>query len=203
MPYWDAGAPGLSLLDGWRDKPADPFNHREPVDSSAAAIACQGLLRLGHVLTKRSAPADGDRYTQAGLRVLDTLCDEPYLAVDAGPKTEWWTDFGSSSLDNVVGLALADNQDVAAAKARVAEAQEAVTSATGALLPQLSLNAGAGAERYGASTFGPLNFTVPPFVYYQAGPTATFSIAVSSSSSGGTLSPLEVLSGCDALHPSR
>ena len=84
VPYWDAGAPGLSQLDGWRDTPADPFNDREPVDSSAAAIACQGLLRLGHVLTNRGASADGERYTQAGLRVLDTLCDEPYLAFNAG-----------------------------------------------------------------------------------------------------------------------
>jgi unsaturated chondroitin disaccharide hydrolase len=83
VPYWDAGAPGLSRLDGWREKAADPFNDCEPVDSSAAAIACQGLLRLGHVLTER-ASADGEKYTQAGLRVLDTLCDEPYLSSNAG-----------------------------------------------------------------------------------------------------------------------
>ena len=83
VPYWDAGAPGLAFLDGWRDRPADPFNDREPVDSSAAAIAAQGLLRVGHVLTAREAVADGTRYMQAGLHVLDTLCSEPYLSVDA------------------------------------------------------------------------------------------------------------------------
>ena len=83
VPYWDAGAPGLARMDGWRDKPADPFNDIEPVDSSAAAIAAQGLLRLGHVLTRRGAAADGARYFQAGLRVLDILCDEPYLSVDS------------------------------------------------------------------------------------------------------------------------
>ena len=33
--------------------PADPFNDREPVDSSAAAIAAQGLLRLGRFLNER------------------------------------------------------------------------------------------------------------------------------------------------------
>ena len=75
VPYWDAGAPGLASLDGWGDRPADPFNDREPVDSSAAAIAAQGLLRLARVLKD-------DRYEQAGLRVLDTIFDEPYLSTD-------------------------------------------------------------------------------------------------------------------------
>ncbi|HXW07858.1 MAG TPA: hypothetical protein VD833_21690 [Vicinamibacterales bacterium] len=80
MPYWDTGAPGLTELGDWRSRPADPFNGREPVDSSAAAIAAQGLLRLGRVLTARGE--DGTRYTQAGLHVLDTLLDErgPYLS---------------------------------------------------------------------------------------------------------------------------
>jgi unsaturated chondroitin disaccharide hydrolase len=82
VPYWDAGAPGLAALRGWSDRPADPFNDHEPVDSSAAAIAAQGLLRLGRVLARRGASADADRYEQAGLRVLDTLFDEPYLSLD-------------------------------------------------------------------------------------------------------------------------
>jgi unsaturated chondroitin disaccharide hydrolase len=85
IPYWDAGAPGLAAMKDWSDKPADPFNDHEPVDSSAAAIAAQGLLRLGRLLgadPKRSG--DGRRYEQAGLCVLETLLDErgPYLSTD-------------------------------------------------------------------------------------------------------------------------
>ena len=85
VPYWDAGAPGLAALDGWGDRPADPFNDREPVDSSAAAIAAQALLRLARVLARRGRDGDADRadqYQQAGLRVLDTIFGEPYLSVD-------------------------------------------------------------------------------------------------------------------------
>jgi unsaturated chondroitin disaccharide hydrolase len=84
VPYWDAGAPGLALLAGWQDRPADPFNPHEPVDSSAAAIGAQGLLRLAQILSRRGDTSDADRYQQAGLRVLDALFDEagPYLSTD-------------------------------------------------------------------------------------------------------------------------
>jgi unsaturated chondroitin disaccharide hydrolase len=82
VPYWDTGAPGLAMLDGWGSRPADPFNEREPVDSSAAAIAAQGLLRLGRILARRGE--ESDTYEQAGLRTLDALFDPggPYLATD-------------------------------------------------------------------------------------------------------------------------
>jgi hypothetical protein len=85
VPYWDAGAPGLASLGDWQQRPADPFNDREPVDSSAAAIASQGLLRLARCIRHRGEDADADRYEQAGLHVLRVLFDGagPYLATDA------------------------------------------------------------------------------------------------------------------------
>ena len=78
VPYWDTGAPQLHKLGDYLTRPADPFNPHEPVDSSAAAIAAQGLLRLGHYLGEDN----GARYRQAGLTVLNTLCDPPYLSTD-------------------------------------------------------------------------------------------------------------------------
>ncbi len=63
VPYWDTGAPGLEKMGDYLGKPADPFNDFEPVDSSAAAIASQGLLRLGHYLT-------GKGNTEAGEEIL-------------------------------------------------------------------------------------------------------------------------------------
>jgi unsaturated chondroitin disaccharide hydrolase len=79
IPYWDAGAPQLHRLGDYCSRPADPDNPFEPIDSSAAAIAAQGLLRLGHYLAGRDARR-ARRYTQAGLTVLSTLLDEPYLS---------------------------------------------------------------------------------------------------------------------------
>ncbi len=80
IPYWDTGAPGLAHLSDYLARPAEPFNDYEPVDSSAAAIAAQGLLRLGHYLSKRGRQETGCRYWQAGLTVIDALFDEPYLS---------------------------------------------------------------------------------------------------------------------------
>jgi len=83
VPYWDTGAPGLTALGDWAGRPADPFNDHEPVDSSAAAIAAQGLIRLSRALANRRE--DGHRYEQAGLRVLATLLDDrgPYLSTSS------------------------------------------------------------------------------------------------------------------------
>lgn len=73
IPYWDTGGPGLCYMGDYRDRPAEPFNDYEPVDSSAAAIGCQGLIRLGRYLGEK-------KYEQAGLTTLKTLLEEPYLS---------------------------------------------------------------------------------------------------------------------------
>jgi len=111
IPYWDTGAPLLHKLGDWQSRRSNPYNQYEPIDSSAAAIAAQGLLRLGHYLgspasrvpspgsstAKRRTPSrspqtqdpglrtqdSARRYWQAGLTVLDTLLAEPYLSTSA------------------------------------------------------------------------------------------------------------------------
>ena len=84
IPMWDTGAPNLHHIAGWQDRPSDPWNGREPVDSSAAAIAAQGLWRLGGYLIANDAGASGARYRHAALTIAKTLFAEPYLAVDTG-----------------------------------------------------------------------------------------------------------------------
>ncbi len=83
IPYWDTGAPQLHKLGDFLSRPADPYNDHEPVDSSAAAICAQGLLRLGKFLIDKGIDKNaGEKYFQAGLTVANTLFDTPYLSTD-------------------------------------------------------------------------------------------------------------------------
>ena len=84
IPYWDTGAPQLAKLGDWGNRPSDPFNDCEPVDSSAAAIAAQGLWRLGKYLeAQREGAEPGNRYKQAALTIANTLFAEPYVSTQA------------------------------------------------------------------------------------------------------------------------
>ncbi len=79
VPYWDTGAPELHKLGDYLNKPSDPFNDYEPVDSSATAIGAQGLFRLASLLSKEDASA-ADKYKKAALNSLATLLKEPYIS---------------------------------------------------------------------------------------------------------------------------
>ena len=81
IPYWDTGAPGLKALGDVYARPSEPENDIEPVDSSAAAIGAQGLIRYGNWLAANSRD-DATTYVHAGLTVLKTLLGPAYLSVD-------------------------------------------------------------------------------------------------------------------------
>jgi len=84
IPYWDTGSPGLQKMGDYLERRADPFNDLEPVDSSAAAIGSQGLLRLGNYLRVNGQEKEARKYWQAGLTLLDALFDGPYLSENPG-----------------------------------------------------------------------------------------------------------------------
>jgi unsaturated chondroitin disaccharide hydrolase len=83
VPMWDTGAPNLHRLPAnYLNKASDPYNKFEPVDGSAAAIAAQGLIRLGNYLASSRNTQHATRYRQAGLTIAKTLFSEPYLSTN-------------------------------------------------------------------------------------------------------------------------
>lgn len=68
--------------------------------------------------------------------------------------------------------ALADNHDLAAARAVLAEAREQVTVGSALRYPQVTANAAGGRQKYGANFLGPEVF--PPFSYVAFGATVSY-----------------------------
>lgn len=81
IPYWDTGAPGLQQMGDIYNRPSEPENDIEPVDSSAAAIGAQGLIRYGKWLEAQGRDSAAT-YLQAGLTVASTLLGPSYLSTD-------------------------------------------------------------------------------------------------------------------------
>ncbi|MFC1724659.1 glycosyl hydrolase [candidate division KSB1 bacterium] len=82
IPYWDTGAPGLTKLGDYLNEPAKIDNDYEPVDSSAAAIAAQGFLRLGNYLKQKGKSQKGDFYCQAAYKIAFTLFSDNYVSLE-------------------------------------------------------------------------------------------------------------------------
>lgn len=111
------------------------------------------------------APANGTP-TPAAASAADAP-QGPRILLGTEPAEDWWLLFGSASLDALVRQSLTGNHSLAAARARLAQAQELLTARSGARLPQVEGNLGAGRQKYGAQFLGPLS--VPPFSYTSFG----------------------------------
>jgi NodT family efflux transporter outer membrane factor (OMF) lipoprotein len=70
----------------------------------------------------------------------------PLPPAPAGPRSGWWTGFGSAELDQLVTRALSSNNDLAAAEDRVAEARAQARIAGAGQYPTLSIADGAAAQ---------------------------------------------------------
>lgn len=100
-----------------------------------------------------------------------------HLAIGGGVPAAWWRRFHSRALDGLVRQALARNPTLAAAKATLAEAQQAVLEARGGYYPQVDLAAAAERQKGPAFALGllPPRQSLPQFNLYSVGPTVNFS----------------------------
>ncbi len=112
-----------------------------------------------------------DRYTSPAERVEPP----PERVLGKQIESEWKTVFSYPPLSALIHRALEDNYDLTAAREILAQAEEAVKAQQGSLMPQGSMNALAGRQKYGVALFGPSNFVIPPFSYYEVGPFLSWS----------------------------
>lgn len=104
-----------------------------------AAIGASGCLTLGPDYA-RPELALPESYSQASLPLAER------------PAEEWWTLFGDPALDALVAEALAANQDLAAAVARVDEARALAGLARADRLPAISAGVSGSRDKFSAET---------------------------------------------------
>lgn len=97
-----------------------------------------------------------------------------HILLGATSPVDWWQLFESQPLDEVIRRAASNNHTLSAARATLLEAQELVTAESGARYPQVSVDAGAGRQKYGKQLLGPLS--VPPFSYLAVGATVRYTL---------------------------
>lgn len=92
-------------------------------------------------------------------------------------RADWYAVFGSQKLDALIEQALKDSPTLAAGKARIKAAREAVNASKGALFPQLNVGGGYSRNRVTGTQFGIQDpeFT-NVFNLYQAQATASYDL---------------------------
>jgi NodT family efflux transporter outer membrane factor (OMF) lipoprotein len=118
-------------------------SHRFEVAVLACALIALGACSVGPKYQRPDVPLPAQWRDPAA---------EPGASV--WPTTEWWHQFGSDKLDQLIADAMRSNDDLAVAIARVQEADAQARIAGAPLLPSLDLGAEATRERANVSGFG-------------------------------------------------
>jgi NodT family efflux transporter outer membrane factor (OMF) lipoprotein len=117
------------------------------------------LVLAGFVLSSVAALGAGPKYKKPEVTVPQTWQSPvPWQAAtpaDSLPKNAWWKLFGDSELDRYEDRAVANNQTLKAASARLAEAQAFARVSSSAFFPEL--DAGVSGQRQRLSANRPTN----------------------------------------------
>src|ERR1700733_11983298 len=97
---------------------------------------------------------------------------QAHFDLGAPVAADWWTVFGSPELNKLIEQSVAGNQTLVGAGASLDQAQELANAATGNRYPQVTLNAGALRQQYGAQFLGPFN--LPAFTAFGVGPSVRY-----------------------------
>ena len=127
----------------------------------------------------KSPPAPTQvNYDSTGTPKLEPVAgaDPQSLALGQKISGDWWTLYHSPALDQLLKDAIARNNNLAAARAHLASAQEATTAARGALYPRIDAAASATRERISYAAFGFASDPPATFNVFSVGPTVSYSL---------------------------
>jgi NodT family efflux transporter outer membrane factor (OMF) lipoprotein len=147
-------------------------------------LACLTLILAGCAVGPdfvQPSPPEVKDYTSAALPGVLTPGKgeaEQHLVTGQAISAEWWALFESAVLNQVIEQAIAGNRTLAAAKATLAQAQQAVLQARGAFYPQLDFAANVQRQQTNGSRsagIGSANRSgSPPITLYSLGPTVSY-----------------------------
>ena len=120
-----------------------------------------GPLLGGFACALLAACSVGTPYRKPEIPLPNAWQSEVEANQSVWPSTDWWHRFGSSRLDALIDQAQSANDDLAAAMARVQEADAQLRIAGAPLLPTVDLGASATRER--TSVFGEAQHVVNDF----------------------------------------
>lgn len=103
--------------------------------------------------------------------------------------SQWWALFRSEELDRLIRQALADNPTLAAAQARLREAEENRRAQAGALWPRVDANASVRRQKVSGASFGQRAIDTTPFTLHSASVSVSYAFDLF----GGTRRELEAL----------
>jgi NodT family efflux transporter outer membrane factor (OMF) lipoprotein len=153
-----------------------------PLVGAILTVASSGCT-VGPDFKSPAAPSTAGYISPREDGVPDTIGGSPgseqTIAIGAKVTADWWMLFRSPDLDGLIKQAIAGNRTLESARARLAEAQEAVAAASSALYPQVSFNASIAREKESAASFGltPSEAPLPPnFNLFQFGPTVSYTL---------------------------
>src|SRR4029077_15054255 len=147
-----------------------------------AGTGCCGFLcacTVGPDFVRPPAPAVTQYTSERGVQLSPSDARQVEQTVTLGqqPPPEWWRQFQSSTLDQVVEEAIGHNRSLAATAATLAQAQQQVLAASGALFPQIDFAASVGEQKYGAAFVGTAKIP-PAFSAFSLGPSVSYALDI-------------------------
>ncbi len=147
----------------------------------ALAVGMTGLLAgcaVGPDFSRPDANAPNG-YTAEKLDLQAAAGAEAKQSLAMGKRISgnWWQLFHSKQLDDVLNLALADNNDLATAHATLAQAQETVDQSAGALWPHVQMTAGVNRQQTNNASSG-FDSIHNDFSTYSIGPNVSYALDI-------------------------